>query len=901
MWVEGRVEVMGGGSVGQRISGQRLGSAHRALPSKQEPSAYLRQFPKKGHKCNTNILLLASLFHTPAPPSRCAEAGGVRGLAGIRLQTSGTATSESLLRSGATVIPTLAQVSLCLHVRPLHLTRSMPLVSYKVKASPKELYLELDGTAGRLAFECCGGSVKARLKVPLRLYEWQPLCLVLHLLTRNLTFVYDTLMEQVGLEVDISKLGKRGLEVEGGGEMTVGQSANTLEGQFDLSQSLHAEVADLRLYDTALTTAQIESFTGCFKDELLLQTPELMSLEQGSFEVRGPTEEIEVSAAEVCGSSKKSFAMLFPKKKNFKEAVYWCEKFRGQVALPTSGPENQDIFNRFVQFSKSCQDMWQGLYWVGARGDLTTGQWLSLRDRQPLAWHNLSLASSSVTEHYQCIMAGSALHPYEWYHAPCSVSTCSVCSFTAYPLIHMRGLCRSSLFDRSMYLHEYLNDQPMFDGAVHSRVAWVDDAWVIESRLYPKLRARILEKVDYPLGLHMWEVEGDKCPHKKIELLLTACRKDEFTCNDGTCIDSWRRCDLSTDCPDDSDELTCEVVKTAEGYNPSLPPPRQSSRPLALYLYLNITSVRKFDVQTFSLAVDTIITLRWNESRVIFLNLQQDYRRNKIKDQYKMWTPKLVVIDGTNSWVQGSTSDGSDLYVERLTQPEDDDDSYHHEEDTYKGSYNSLVYQMHKSLYFRCDLDLQWYPFDSQRCRLYFTVQDLTDSSGRLVKDGPGLEFSGTRQLLEYNLVDEALVDVTVNEVTSMKLNLKFINLYKYYAMNAFLPSLMMVVISYSTLFFHIDDFELVLASFFSQGSLTIPKTSYLKLIDVWYVSLISQVFIVIISLVLIENLRLHSLKAPTGQADRPWPDEGKVRLDVAIHSLPKEGGLPEDIAQAVL
>lgn len=173
---------------------------------------------------------------------------------------------------------------------------------------------------------------------------------------------------------------------------------------------------------------------------------------------------------------------------------------------------------RFVRFSSSCQDMWQGLYWVGARGDLATRQWLTLGDRQPLTWHNLSLTSSSVTEQYQCILAGGARHPYEWYHAPCSVSTCAVCNFTSYPLIHMRGLCRSSLFDRSMYIHEYLNDQPMFDGAVHSRVAWVDDAWVIESRLYPKLRARILEDVEYPLGLHEWEVEGDKCRHKKVRL-----------------------------------------------------------------------------------------------------------------------------------------------------------------------------------------------------------------------------------------------------------------------------------------------------------------------------------------------------------------------------------------------
>lgn len=58
---------------------------------------------------------------------------------------------------------------------------------------------------------------------------------------------------------------------------------------------------------------------------------------------------------------------------------------------------------------------------------------------------------------------------------------------------------------------------------------------------------------------------------------------------------------------------------------------------------------------------------------------------------------------------------------------------------------------------------------------------------------------------------------------------------------------------------------QLVLASFFSQGSLTIPKTSYLKLIDVWYVSLISQVFVVIVSLVLIEVLRLRGLRGSDG------------------------------------
>lgn len=148
------------------------------------------------------------------------------------------------------------------------------------------------------------------------------------------------------MKVDVSRLGWRRLEVVGGGEVVVGQSTDALEGQFDLSRTFHGDVADLRLYDVALTLAQIKSFSECLRDELLLQTPALMSLEQGSFEARGPTEETEVAAAEVCGDGKKSYAMLFPQKKNFNDALTWCEKLRGEVALPASGPENQEIYNR---------------------------------------------------------------------------------------------------------------------------------------------------------------------------------------------------------------------------------------------------------------------------------------------------------------------------------------------------------------------------------------------------------------------------------------------------------------------------------------------------------------------------------------------------------------------------
>ena len=56
----------------------------------------------------------------------------------------------------------------------------------------------------------------------------------------------------------------------------------------------------------------------------------------------------------------------------------------------------------------------------------------------------------------------------------------------------------------------------------------------------------------------------------------------------------------------------------------------------------------------------------------------------------------------------------------------------------------------------------------------------------------------------------------------------------------------------------------LVLATFFTQTSQSIPKTSYLKLIDVWFVAVIFLDFAMIMSIVYVEILRLR-IKHPVG------------------------------------
>ncbi|XP_037792353.1 acetylcholine-gated chloride channel subunit acc-1-like [Penaeus monodon] len=165
---------------------------------------------------------------------------------------------------------------------------------------------------------------------------------------------------------------------------------------------------------------------------------------------------------------------------------------------------------------------------------------------------------------------------------------------------------------------------------------------------------------------------------------------------------------------------------------------------------------------------------------------------------------------------------------------------------------------------FMCQFRLQMYPFDTQQCILTYNISNMRDNY-EFVKGG--VDFTGERRLLEYMLVKEQMISQVKKGPGAVQVFFKFKNQYGYYIGNAVVPSLFMVVICYVTLFFDLHDFQdrimvsltslLVLAALFSQTSQSIPKTAYLKHIDVWYIVLITIDFLIIIILVIIENLRM--------------------------------------------
>ena len=62
---------------------------------------------------------------------------------------------------------------------------------------------------------------------------------------------------------------------------------------------------------------------------------------------------------------------------------------------------------------------------------------------------------------------------------------------------------------------------------------------------YEDLTLTMLDMDALPLGRHKWRVENNVCNQGETSietLLLSACKEDQFTCDDGKCLNITQRC-----------------------------------------------------------------------------------------------------------------------------------------------------------------------------------------------------------------------------------------------------------------------------------------------------------------------------------------------------------------------
>ena len=183
----------------------------------------------------------------------------------------------------------------------------------------------------------------------------------------------------------------------------------------------------------------------------------------------------------------------------------------------------------------------------------------------------------------------------------------------------------------------------------------------------------------FPMGRRDWELESPVCGQQEgiRTLLLTNCAEDQFTCDDGKCIDRNHRCDQKYDCLDRTDESSCDIVLFPASYKKSLVPRSDSGDQKSLPVVLNAI-IKSVDIDTMKTAMTLAFQLKqtWFDNRLEYVNLKIDSSLNRVSFNLmkNLWSPEVSFVNTPNNKHTILDSE-SEMTVQRISMPSEIRDS----------------------------------------------------------------------------------------------------------------------------------------------------------------------------------------------------------------------------------
>ncbi|XP_071539015.1 uncharacterized protein [Panulirus ornatus] len=468
----------------------------------------------------------------------------------------------------------------------------------------------------------------------------------------------------------------------------------------------------------------------------------------------------------------------------------------------------------------------------------------------------------------------------------CTWDRCALCTFTEPQRFSFLGTCEPEL--RNVYFVAY---QEEYGGLIFRsygtyHIRKENGTWIYVDTVkgYTIAKMQVFDP-DFPMGRRWWELEKEVCGQDRGGrrlMLLTPCLRHHFTCDDGTCIPHHYRCDLKYDCRDESDELECELISFPKDYHQHLPPRVPGKEDSKLPVVINVV-IKSIDVQTVNMAMKLSyeIEMIWFDNRLQYFNLKVNDSLNspRLDTMMKLWSP-LVKLLNTDTIDQSLLAEDATTLVKRMTKPLGRDEGAAAEVDIYSGEENPLSVSRKYATVYACQFDLTLYPFDSQYCDVHLQIV-----SGQVsfldVHPSSSVEYLGSHVLNEYQ-IGEVKVLLGKNYLPGeARVRVPMTRLYGNSILTIYIPSLILMIISYLTLFFRTSIFDvrvmvaltalLVLATLFAQASSSLPQTSYFKMVDIWLLFCVGITFLVIIFHILIDN-RLFSQSNQTKVKPLPMP-----------------------------
>ncbi|KAK3894269.1 hypothetical protein Pcinc_001963 [Petrolisthes cinctipes] len=439
-----------------------------------------------------------------------------------------------------------------------------------------------------------------------------------------------------------------------------------------------------------------------------------------------------------------------------------------------------------------------------------------------------------------------------------------ICTFGEYipetqPVFHLRVKC----LDEDQFLYTYLDfvlepvtgSQPgggsVYFHGVGPYTITLDhnDTWCLK-RWGTQDKLLCTKSRSLPVGPLSWKDENDICTQLHIEsglqlaptgVMLTKCSPDHFTCRDNQCVPLEKVCNSENDCIDGGDEIDCFTAHPLATYISTSPPQ------IPLPFQVDV-SIRTADVDLMNAAVRANLRLRisWEDAQMEMRHLQNVYKRLTLYNT-TLWSPNVQTF---NSLEFATTASPPAILAKRLSPGKRVDGEYL----SFPGHGNPVVNIIDLHTHTYCRYDLLKYPDDIQTCNITFQILNVR-------QDGLKWELPSSSEVKcpvfhEEFWVKDCRFLLPDNFSSRFFVQLTFRRKNAYHIWATYLPCILLLGIGYGTLLLPLDNFNergtmslttlLVFISLYAQTTASLPRTAYLKRIDLWYVFCIAFLTLVI-------------------------------------------------------
>ena len=200
----------------------------------------------------------------------------------------------------------------------------------------------------------------------------------------------------------------------------------------------------------------------------------------------------------------------------------------------------------------------------------------------------------------------------------------------------------------------------MLVGQYHSKIEYNETSslWTLTDAEYNLTATCQATKITYALGKCNWTIlnDNDGCRDEKVQttvLKLSGCNpENEFTCDDGQCINMEERCDRRiVDCNDGSDEIGCQLFSLVEDYEREVSPPvarvsflNRAIEPVPISTSMRLLRLMGIDEDENTIDLQFEIILEWRDQRITFYNLKNASFLNAFTENEtnSIWLPVVI-------------------------------------------------------------------------------------------------------------------------------------------------------------------------------------------------------------------------------------------------------------------